>query len=149
MGVGIPASGKTTMLCKLAVDLDIKRICTDDIREEFFGYAADQSHNQEAWLETYQRVAQELAAGRPVIIDATHTERFRRIEAIERYRSWGAAAVVATVLSTPIEICIKRNMNRSRQVPNHVIYKMYSKLKAYPPALSEGFDKIIGISSEL
>ncbi len=145
MGVGIPGSGKTTVLSELAGDFDIARICPDDIREEISGNAADQSVNAQAWEEAYDRVKDELAGGNSVIIDATHAEAWRRPQTVEMYRSFGAVTVAAVFIDVPVEIAKERNTGRDRVVPDYAIEKMAKALESEPVSLKEGFDVVIVI----
>jgi predicted kinase len=143
MGVGIPGSGKTTVLSEVAEHLYINRISPDEIREELTGNQANQSVNAEAWDETYRRVQATLELGRSVIIDATHAEAFRRPQTVEMYRSFGAVAVVAIVFDTPIDIAKQRNVARDRVVPKYVLDEMHTALTQEPVSTDEGFDEII------
>lgn len=147
MGVGIPGSGKTTVLSEVAEHLNIIRISPDEIREELTGSQANQSVNAEAWNETYARVQATLELGRSAIVDATHAEAFRRPQAVEMYRSFGAAAVVATFFDTPLDIAKQRNAGRQRVVPDYALERMHQALTAEPATTEEGFDKVITISS--
>ncbi len=147
MGVGIPGSGKTTVLKAVATQLDITYISPDEIREELTGSMANQSVNKEAWDETYHRAKTALARSRPVIVDATHAEAWRRAEAIAQYRESGASTVVAAVFDTPLQVAKERNLQRERVVPEHVLERMHKSLSKEPAAQAEGFDTIITIRS--
>lgn len=143
MGVGIPGSGKTTVLSEVAEHLDIIRISPDEIREELTGNQANQSVNAEAWNQAYARVRATLELGRSAIVDATHTEAFRRPQAVEMYRSFGAMAVVAVVFDTPLEVAKERNGARERVVPDFVLERMHAALTSEPVHENEGFDEVI------
>lgn len=143
MGVGAPGSGKTTHLMEAAEVLGIARISPDEIREELTGDMQNQSVNKEAWEETFLRAKSELGLGRSAIIDATHAEAWRRTKAIEQYRSYGAAMVVAVMFNPPLETIKQRNASRERVVPEHVIDRMAGALKENPPSTEEGFDEVI------
>ncbi len=143
MGVGIPGSGKTTVLSKVAEHLDIIRISPDEIREELTGNQSDQSVNTEAWNQAYDRVRTALELGRSVIVDATHAEAFRRPQAVEMYRSFGAVAVVAVFFDTSLSIAKQRNVGRERVIPEHVLERMHHLLMAEPVTIDEGFDEVI------
>lgn len=147
MGVGIPGSGKTTVLREVAKHLDISRISPDEIREELIGSQASQSVNAEAWSEAYQRVQAALELGRSAIVDATHTEAFRRPQTVDMYRSFGAAAVVAVVFDTPLEVAKERNATRERVVPEYALDKMHAALMREPVSTDEGFDEVITVSA--
>jgi energy-coupling factor transporter ATP-binding protein EcfA2 len=96
--IGPPASGKTTLARSLAPLLTAPGeppalvLSTDAIRTEVFGDAAVQG----PWIDIQQRMQQRLieavAAGIPVIIDATHARR-----------PWLLALTQALPLPGPVE----------------------------------------------
>jgi predicted kinase len=147
MGVGIPGSGKTTILAEVAAFLDITRVSPDEIREELTGNQATQLVNAEAWDETYRRVQAALELGHSAIVDATHAEASRRQQATEMYRSFGARTVVAAIFDIPLDTAKRRNATRERVVPEHVLYRMHAALTREPVREEEGFDKIIVVDT--
>lgn len=147
MGVGIPGSGKTTVLCEVAEHLDITRISPDEIRKELTGSEASQSVNREAWDEAYKRMQTTLELGHSAIIDATHAEAFRRPQTVDMYRSFGAAAVVAVIFDTPLEIAKERNLGRERVVPEYALDKMHAALTREPVSVDEGFNEVIVVKA--
>lgn len=145
MSVGIPGSGKTTVLKVISKNASILRISPDEIREEISGSATDQSVNHEAWEITYSRAQEALQANKSVIVDATHAEAYRRPGNVKMYRSYGAQSVVAVVFSTPLDTAKQRNTNRDRVVPEHALVRMHESLRNEPPTVAEGFDKVINV----
>jgi len=148
MGVGIPGSGKSTALEEIADHLGMELICPDAIRKELTGDASDQSKNPEAWAEAYMMAEASLKLGHSAIIDATHTEAWRRPDQVAKYRAYGATAVVAAVFDTPLEICKQRNEKRDRVVPGPVLDRMYKALQSKPVIKDEGFDAIFVVRPE-
>ncbi len=79
--IGPPGSGKTTLAHELAPllqgdgELSALVLSTDAIRAELFGDAAVQGPWDEIRALMLQRLQEAVAAGRPVIIDATHARR--------------------------------------------------------------------------
>ena len=60
LGVGIPGSGKSTVLGELASERGYTLISPDSIREELTGDAANQSVNGKAWDIAYERARHAL-----------------------------------------------------------------------------------------
>ena len=147
MSVGIPGSGKTTVLAEMAKELEIARISPDDIRQELTGSVADQSANTKVWIEAYNRAQVALAAGQSVIMDATHAEAWRRPGTVADYRAWGAAAVVAIVFDVPLAVAKQRNAGRERVVSGHALTRMHQALAKELVSLQEGFDRIFRIAA--
>ena len=46
-------------------------------------------------------------------------------------------------LNVPLWICLSRNENRDRVVPEDIVVDMYRTLAYHPPILAEGFDRIL------
>ena len=77
--------------------------------------------------------------GKKVIYDATNLNWKRRkafLQELNNIDCWK----VCNVIATPIEICIKQNELRDRQVPFEVIDRMYRNFDI--PYYNEGWDRI-------
>jgi predicted kinase len=142
MGIGIPGSGKTTVLQQLAQEHDYTYICPDDIREELTGNATDQSQNKEVWRLAYQRAQEALAQNHSVVFDATFAQHDQRKEFLDFARNAGAEKIQGIFIDTPIEIAKERNRDRDRSISEHVIDRMDANLRSFPPEVTEGFDSI-------
>ena len=131
--VGLPASGKSTYT---EAHKECIVISTDAIREELLGSAENQERGAEVFAEAHRRVAQALAEGHDVIIDATNVTRKAR-------KQWIAhkARHVAVYVATDKEECKRRNAQRQRHVPTDVIDRMSQRLTI--PTEDEGFDEVI------
>ena len=96
--IGQPASGKTTLAKALAPLLTgpgedpALVLSTDVIRAEVFGDAAVQGPWGDIQQRLHQRIQEAVAAGTPVIIDATHARR-----------PWRLAITQALPLPAPVE----------------------------------------------
>jgi len=145
MSVGIPGSGKSTVLAELSDRTGVIRINPDQIREELTGSEIDQSKNKEVWEETYRRVQGSLVRGESVIVDATHAEAFRRPETVKMYRDMGAKSVLALNFTVGLGTAKERNRGRTRVVPDYAIEKMHQSLAKNPASTDEGFDAVIEI----
>jgi len=142
MGIGIPGSGKTTILKKIVDDYNYSYICPDDIRLELTGDTNDQSKNKEVWEESYRLLEKYLKEGKTVVFDATFADAHGREDCISLAHKFGANKVQGIYIDLPIEIAKDRNSNRERVVPEHIIESMHKSLKLNSPELQEGFDSI-------
>lgn len=77
------------------------------------------------------------------IYDATNAVRKQRRQAIALARISGFTHITGLWLNTPLYLCLKRNQERDRQVPDAVIERMYRRLYAAPPSEPEGLDWVI------
>lgn len=145
MSIGVPGSGKSTVLSELSETTGVMCINPDQIRKEMTGSESDQSKNKEVWNETYRRAGEFLARGESVIIDATHAEAFRRPQDIQRYRDFGAKSLIAIQFNTSLEEAKRRNVGRERAVPDYILDRMHQSITEKPASLDEGFDKIIEV----
>lgn len=147
--IGLPASGKSTLARQIiSQDSGCLLISTDAIRAELFGDEAIQG----PWLQVWSRVQQEfeeaVVGGFRVVYDATNVRRKQRQEAIARARKTGFTHIIGCWLDVPLEICLQRNTQRQRQVPEEVIFKMYRQLTDAPPSLEEGLDKLVRVDGQ-
>jgi predicted kinase len=142
MGIGIPGSGKTTVLKKLADDYGYSYICPDDIRQELTGRANNLSKEPQVWDEAYRRLEQNIKNGKTVIFDATFNSPQMRSKCLNAARKYGVEKIQGIHLDIPLELAQKRNRFRERVVPEIVLNKMHAKLEADPPDITEGFDTL-------
>lgn len=145
MGIGVPGSGKTTVLKEFADKYGYSYICPDDIRLEMTGNIADQSKNREVWAEAYNRASRELRVGNTIVFDATFTNPGQRKDFINFARENGAEKVQGVFLDIPIEVAKERNRNRERIVPEYAMDKMNDSLQKFPPEIEDGFDGVFSL----
>ena len=133
IAVGLPASGKSTYFAKLGV----QAISTDSIRLQLADDAGDQTVHGAVFATVRFLIRQRIAIHRPVTyVDATSLTRKDRKFLLQIARHYGCRAE-ALFFDTPLEVCLERNRNRQRIVPEDVIRMMAAKLK--PPTTEEGF----------
>lgn len=146
IGIGIPGSGKTTVLKSFSEKYGYEYINTDEIREELTGDAEDQSKNKEVWDLAYRRAISAIHKGIVVVFDATFTEKEKRLEFIEFARANGVDKIQAVYVDTPLETAQERNLERAqkigRLVPQEVIEKKFKSLSDNPPETIEGIDSV-------
>ena len=145
--IGLPASGKSTLARQLQVECpDRDLISTDAIREKIFGTEATQGSWLLIWQEVQRQFQNAIAAHRTAIYDATNAQRSRRGEVLSLGRELGFTTITGIWVDTPVWLCLARNKQRSRQVPEEVIFRMHRQLRDAPPSLTEGLDHLLALS---
>lgn len=150
--IGLPGSGKSTLARSLlTTDPTSIVISTDAIRAELFGDEANQGAWLKIWLEVrrqFQDAVTQIQQGQSsiAIYDATNAARKQRRAAIALARTCGFTRILGLWVNTPLVICIERNRNRSRRVPEDVILRMHRRLEGAPPSLLEDLDGLIHLS---
>ena len=134
--VGIPASGKTTLREQYQ---DYQIISPDEIRMKIFGVEYDHLVEKQVWEIAFTLLEWYTDNRLNIYFDATSISKWARaklIKAVDRrtYR------VIAHYLECPLDLALKRNRERDRQVPWDVMLVMADRL--VPPTLEEGFKEI-------
>lgn len=124
---GIPGSGKTTLSQRL-VDKGFVCLNADLIRHELWGDAGDQREQEKVFEVFFQRLEQGLARCWDIVIDNTNINGKHREPIIERARQAGYTDIQIWVVDTPLEVCLERNRQRERNVPDDVVENMYRSL---------------------
>lgn len=138
--IGLPASGKSAYANELKqLKPNTVILSSDSIRKQLFGDETDQSDNNKVFNHLYMIMQSHLLTFNDVIIDATNINRKSRKRIFERLGNI-PCRVNAVVFATPYNECLARNKARERQVPEHVIQKMYYSFEF--PQKFEGFDEI-------
>lgn len=152
MLVGLPGSGKSTLArniyCKVNGKFEaISHIhSSDKIREMLYGDENIQGDSNVVFRTLHNNIKEDLRNGHSVIYDATNIKRKNRISFLNELKNINCTKV-AVVVATPVAICVERNNNRTRKVPDEVIYKMLSSY--CPPHKSEGFDEVKHVFTSL
>ena len=141
--VGLPASGKSTFSKRLAASKNAVIISTDSIRKILYKDESKQGNWKEIERVLHESIFNSISKGQSVIIDATHTVKEHRkiLINLSNQINW-----TCYFLKTDKQTCIKRNLERSRTVPKHVIESMANQLKLTPPTREEGFKKLYEIT---
>ena len=151
--IGPPASGKTTTALALAPLLRgpdgqaAVVLSTDAIRAEIFGDAAVQGPWSAIAERLHERLIGAVAAGMPVIVDATHAERAWRLAITQQLALPRPVEWIGWWLFTPLGTCLRWNAKRERQVPVPVIRRMAASLAdgAFGPGRLEGFAAVVAV----
>jgi predicted kinase len=134
--VGLPGSGKSTWLAQKGIGA----ISSDEIRGLLADDPTDQTIHGRVFATVRYLIRQRLAIGRPeTYVDATNLTRKDRRQFIVIAKAWHCE-IDAVFFDVPLEVCIARNRQRPRQVPEEALRLLASKLQ--PPTLEEGFANI-------
>lgn len=145
MMIGLPASGKSEQAKKLAAEYDAQIFSSDSLREEMFGDVNHQVDNDTLFKELHKRIRECLTSGKSAIYDATNISYKRRMEFLKSLNKIPCEKI-AVLMATPYEICLERNAQRERKVPEQVIKRMYLNFNI--PFWYEGWDDIQIVYSE-
>lgn len=162
--IGPAASGKSTLAKVLAECTNATVLSPDAIRAELYGDEADQGSWGEIEPVLHQRLKDAVTAGRPVIVDATHTQRPWRLAILQGldlqepvqqgHELPEPVQWIGWWLTTPLEQCLAWNRQRDRQVDEDVIRRHFAqlldrgKISASRMELKEGHDPVFPIQSE-
>ena len=151
--IGQPASGKTTLAKALAPLLTSPGeppalvLSTDVIRAEVFGDAAVQGPWEDIQQRLHQRIQEAVAAGIPVIVDATHARRPWRLAMTQALPLPAPVEWIGWWLYTDLPTSLTWNARRERAVPVPVIQEMAAALADphFGPCRAEGFAAICAV----
>jgi predicted kinase len=134
--VGLPGSGKSTY----AAALNVPVLSSDAIRLLLADDERDQTIHTRVFATLRYLLIQRLEIHRPITyIDATHLTRAERSPYLQIAREH-KAEIDAVFFRVPLDVCLERNRNRARQVPEDILAAMAGKLE--PPSYDEGFNNI-------
>ena len=145
--IGAPASGKTTLAGVLAMLTGAVVLSTDVVRAEMFGDAAVQGPWRDIEALLHQRIRDSVAAGVPVIVDATHARRPWRLTITQALALPAPVEWIGWWLYTPLATCLQWNQTRERLVPEAVIREMDAALAdpVFGPSRAEGFAALVAV----
>lgn len=123
--VGIPGSGKTTWAEQQQNYINLN---LDDFREKISGNAADQNVNKLAVEMRDAFLKRAIKKQQNIILSDTNINPFFRERLIDQLKTAGYS-IELKVFDIALEEALKRNANRSRNVPEEVIIRMYNQLK--------------------
>jgi predicted kinase len=153
--IGPPGSGKTTLARDLAPLLKSESgepalvLSTDAIRAELFGDAGVQGPWDEIRTLMLQRLKEAVAAGTPVILDATHARRPWRLLFTQLLELPAPVEWIGWWLTTPLPTCLEWAGRRERAVPEAVIREFHAAIehRQFGPCRAEGFAAIVSLNA--
>ena len=152
LGIGIPGSGKTTVLKAFAEEYNYEYISADEIRSDLNIsiknplITSDNPLTISMWNEIRNRTREALSKGKTVVLDATFTKLELRQEFIKLARENGAEKIQGVFLDTPSEIAWERSEKRERRVPENLFKERVESIKKNPPMVEDGFDAVFTIN---
>lgn len=122
--VGIPGSGKTTLAKKIEAR---GYLClnADSIRQELWGNALDQREPEKVFGILYRQLEELLALGKDIVIDNTNLNAKQRKPILELATKAGYTDIQLWLLDVPLDLCLERNKNREKAVPDDVVANLF------------------------
>ncbi len=143
---GLPASGKSTWVSKNRPGSVV--LCPDDYRLIVTGQ--DYHGPSEDLIWSHVKITARVLAGlqnKNVVIDATCITRWSRGQWISIANDIGVP-IDCIVFNVSLEDCRKRNRNRARVVPDHILERMDFQFNTAKPSQAEGFSSVEEISNK-
>ena len=136
LAIGLPGSGKSSWFKRN----NVVPLSSDMVRALLFDDPAEQRFQDLVFSNLRSMLKARLIARRPMnYVDATNLTPQERHNWIKLAKDYGYE-VQAVFFDVPLEVCIERHQRRDRVVPEDVMRRMATKLKA--PTFDEGFSKI-------
>lgn len=133
---GIPASGKTTLAKQLAQQHHATVHSFDDIPDSW-GRPDMEGKFRRQWIEN---IKTDLNNGNSVVCDCIALTSMSRKWILEELSAFDCEKILM-VKAVPVEVCLQRNKNRDRKVPDDHIRLTARMLE--PPTEDEGWDRIL------
>jgi len=137
LAIGLPGSGKTTWFRRRGVT----PLSSDLLRSVLFDDVEEQRYQGLVFSTLRSLLRARLIARMPWnYVDATNLSPRERRQWIHMAKGFGYE-VHAVFFDVPLEVCLERNRQRDRLVPEDILRRMAAKLR--PPKFEEGFGKIV------
>lgn len=144
MSIGIPGSGKSTLMKPYAEALGAAYVSSDETRGEVTGDPGDVSQDAIVWPKVYEKLHKALDENDTVVFDSTAANYEKRRDIIRHLRQ-KAGTVEGIHFDIPVDEALRRNETRDRFVPPTVIEAMHKQLQDNPPG--DEFDSIQTVMS--
>jgi protein phosphatase len=143
---GIAGCGKSTFAAKHFLPTQI--VSSDECRARICDDATNQKVTGQAFELWRLIIRKRLLFGRLTIADATNLERGDRRWLVKtaQYYNFFSAAVL---FNLPLDICLSRNANRERVVPEEALRRQYDFFQFTLTSIKdEGFDSVSILNDE-
>ena len=139
---GVPGAGKTTWAKRHA---EYEYIGSDEIRHELFGKELTIRGYRKVHKLMLQRANEKLRQGKDVVIDSAHISIRSRRKVLLGVPD--CVTKIAVYIDTPVRQALVNNRLRTRHVP--IIGIIIQGKRLIPPTITEGFDEIIHVQTDL
>ena len=136
---GLPASGKSTYAEMLVESGQFCRVCPDLIRKELYGNESIQGNGRKVFKIAFDAIQRLGKQNFNVVFDATNINADRRKKLVKSMRGY-FDIIIFKWFDVATAVCLERNRQRERQVPEEVIWRMAKT--ATVPTTEEGFDYV-------
>jgi len=144
--VGPPGSGKSTLAQELSEQTGLPIVSTDSVRKDIFGDEKVQDDPEKVFERVYGLLDSVAYGHGNVIYDATNCNPYYRKKFVKRFKG-KFDSIAALCYDGTLDVCLKRNNERERVVPESVVKKMFKNLTNHGyPAKGEGFDHVLAFS---
>lgn len=145
--VGPLGAGKTTYAKAFAAEAELVYLCPDDLwdRAQVSRYSDELSIS--IWGQMYGRIYQCIKRRESFILDSAQSSRSSRMEVtgVIKSMSHGQYRITAIHLHCSLERCLAGVKSRNDLVPREKVCEYYETLQKEPPALADGYDRIIPV----
>ncbi len=127
---GAPGSGKTFIAKRMAKEHSMVRVSRDDLRMALFN--KEFGVNEKLISDVHvAAIRAALRHGYSVVVDNVHAKigHFYALQGIAREFK---ASFRVVEMNTSLELCLERNLERERYVPEHVIISMWNRIQESP-----------------
>lgn len=141
---GLPGSGKSTYANYLTESGHFERVSTDEIRKRFYGNENIQGDGKEIFNTAFFHLQTFGLIKKNCVLDATNITSRARRRVVQECRKF-YDLIICKYIDTPLDVCLQRNSQRERIVPEEVILRMHHNFTM--PSREEGFDYVDTIIS--
>lgn len=121
---GMSGSGKTTFAKVFAEDHGLLYLNPDVFYAAFNGSETVHEHEFEVWIALFQAIHAAEMSGRDVIIDTNAPTTIDRVQFINWFPSYEPHLIC---IAAPLELCLRNNHNRTRQIPDDQMHRMWER----------------------